>query len=70
MTPTNMGSFSGSYSYVSPSTSFTSPGNQSGHVSFDRVSSRDKTILTFFQQKNNSLFVIVMFIILMKRKLT
>ena len=38
MTPTNMGSFSGSYSYVSPSASFTSPGNQSGHVSFDRVS--------------------------------
>ena len=51
MTPTNMGSFSGSYSYVSPSTSFTSPGNQSGHVSFDRVSSRDKKILKFFQQK-------------------
>ena len=34
-TPTNLGSFSGSYSYVSPSNSFAS--NQSGHVSFDRV---------------------------------
>lgn len=36
-TPTNLGSFSGSYSYVSPSNSFTS--NQSGHVSFDRNAS-------------------------------
>lgn len=39
MTPTNLGSFSGSYGYVSPSASFTSPGNQSGHVSFDRNAS-------------------------------